>query len=68
MIHYWKGLDLEITDFNYKHDPAPSGETIPSQTSRYVIRGHYFIMRGRVKKSEAPQTLLNFKSKWNSIG
>ena len=33
MIHYWKGFDLEITDFIYRHDPTPSGETIPSQTS-----------------------------------
>ena len=34
MIHHWKGLDLEITDFNYHHDPTQSGETIPSQTSK----------------------------------
>ena len=33
MIQYWKCFDLEITDFNYHHDPTPSGETIPSQTS-----------------------------------
>ena len=33
MIHYWKGLDLEITDFEYPHVPTPSAETIPSQTS-----------------------------------
>ena len=32
MIHHWKGLDLEITDFNHHHDPIASGETIPSQT------------------------------------
>ena len=34
MIHHWKGLDLEITDFHYHHHPTPSGETILSQTSR----------------------------------
>ena len=33
MIHPWKGLDLEITDFEYHHDPTFSAETIPSQTS-----------------------------------
>ena len=33
MIHHWKGLELEITDFEYHHDPTCTGETIPSQTS-----------------------------------
>ena len=33
MKHHWKGLDLEITDFEYPQVPIPSGETIPSQTS-----------------------------------
>ena len=33
MIHHWKDLDLEITDFIQHHDPTPSGETVPSQTS-----------------------------------
>ena len=33
MIHNWKGFDLEITEFNYRHDPTQSGETIPSQIS-----------------------------------
>ena len=23
MIHPWKGLDLEITDFDYHYDPHP---------------------------------------------
>ena len=32
MIHHWKGLDLEITDFIYHHNPTPLGETIPSET------------------------------------
>ena len=35
MIHHWKGLELEITDFEYHHDPTPSSETIPSKT--YII-------------------------------
>ena len=33
MIHHWKALDFEITDFEYHHDPTPSVEIIPSQTS-----------------------------------
>ena len=33
MIHHSKGLDLEITDFEYHYDPTYAGETIPSQTS-----------------------------------
>ena len=34
MIHHCKGIDSEITDINYHHDPTLSGETIPSsQTS-----------------------------------
>ena len=32
-MHHWKGLDLNITNFNYHHDPTPSGETVPSQFS-----------------------------------
>ena len=38
MTHYWKGLDLEITDFNYYHDRARWNEIIPSQTSKYAMR------------------------------
>ena len=33
MIHNWKALALEITDFNYHHAPTTSGEIISSQTS-----------------------------------
>ena len=33
MIHHWKGFDSEITDFKHHHDPTPSSETIPSETS-----------------------------------
>ena len=33
MIHHSKGPDLEITDFEYHHDPTYTGETEPSQTS-----------------------------------
>ena len=36
MIHHGKGFDLKITDFDYHHDPTPSGETIPSQTSKHL--------------------------------
>ena len=32
MIHHWKGLELEITDFDYHHDPTYTAETLPSQT------------------------------------
>ena len=35
MIHHWIGLDLEITDFFYRHDPTPSSEFITSKT--YII-------------------------------
>ena len=31
MVHHWKSLDLEITDFIHRHDPTQSDETIPSQ-------------------------------------
>ena len=37
MIHLWKALDLEITDFNYHHYPTPSGEIISSQTSNLKL-------------------------------
>ena len=33
MVHRWKGLDLENTDFTYHYKPITSGEIIPSQTS-----------------------------------
>ena len=45
MIYHSKGLDLEITDFIYNDDPTDTGEIIPSQTSKYIIRGYVFIMR-----------------------
>ena len=32
LIHHWKGLDLEITDFGNHHDPTSSGEIIPCET------------------------------------
>ena len=28
MIHHWKGFYLEITDFDYHHDPTPTGEKL----------------------------------------
>ena len=33
MLHHWKGLELEITDFDYQFDRTPLAGTIPSQTS-----------------------------------
>ena len=33
MIHRWKALDKEITDFEYQHGCTYTGETTPSQTS-----------------------------------
>ena len=33
MVDHWKGLELEIAEFEYKHDRTPSKETIPTQTS-----------------------------------
>ena len=41
MIHQWRGLDYEITDFKYHHDPTPSSETIPSETSNPQTCGEY---------------------------
>ena len=35
MMRHLKGLDLEITDFDYYHDLTLSGEIIPSQTSNF---------------------------------
>ena len=57
MIHHWKCLDLEITDSEYYYDPTYTGETVPSQSSRHVTRGYYFIMRDGVEypTSEASQ-------------
>ena len=37
MLHHWKDLRLEITDFEYHHDPTPSGGIISSQTSNLKI-------------------------------
>ena len=31
MILHWRGLDFEITGFNYHLDQTPSVETIPPQ-------------------------------------
>ena len=49
MIHHWKSLDLEITDVDHHHDRTSSCENIPSQTSKYVLREYYFIMRDGVE-------------------
>ena len=32
MIHHWNSLDLEVTDFEYHHDPTHSVEIKPSRT------------------------------------
>ena len=37
MIYHSKGLELEITDFEYHHDLAYTGKIIPSQTSKYAL-------------------------------
>ena len=36
MIHHSKGLDLEITDFEYQLDPTYTGETKLPQTLKHV--------------------------------
>ena len=38
MIHHWTGLDSEITDFNYHHDPTPQVELyhLKPQTLKHV--------------------------------
>ena len=33
MLHHLEGLELDITDSEYHHDPTYTGEIIPSQTS-----------------------------------
>ena len=33
MIHHWKALDLEIIEFEYRHDRTHSSEIRLSQTS-----------------------------------
>ena len=33
MIDHWKGLELEIAEFEYNFDRTPSAGTIPTQTS-----------------------------------
>ena len=35
MIHHWRALDLENTDFEHHHDPTSSGEIIQSQTLKF---------------------------------
>ena len=41
MIHDWKALDLEITDFEYHDDQTYIGEIISSQTPIDVV---YFLI------------------------
>ena len=35
VIHDWKALNSEVTDFEYHHDRTPSGEITLSQTSNF---------------------------------
>ena len=37
MIYHSKGLESEITDFEYHHDLAHTGKIIPSQTPKYAM-------------------------------
>ena len=61
MLYHSKGLDLEITDFESHGDRTYAGGSIPSQTSKFVMRGYYLICETessipraeRVKKGEA---------------
>ena len=36
MIHHSKGLDLEITGFEYHYDPTYTGETKPSKKPNII--------------------------------
>ena len=36
MIHHWRGLDYEITDFNYHHDPQVKLYHLKPQTLKHV--------------------------------
>ena len=38
MIHHSKGLDLEISGFEYHHNRTRRSEIIPSHTSKYAMR------------------------------
>ena len=40
-IHHWEGLDLELAEFDYKHDRTTSAESIPTQTSNPSICRDY---------------------------
>ena len=37
-VHHWKDFDLEITDFNYHHDPTHDGKLyyLKPQTLKHV--------------------------------
>ena len=45
MIHHSICLDLEITDSEYHHDPAYTGETKPTQNSKPYTCRDYKILR-----------------------
>ena len=37
MIDHWKSFELELAEFEHKHDRAPSVESIPTQTSKLKL-------------------------------
>ena len=45
MIHDWKVPELEITDFEDKHNRTPSAETEPTQTSNLLTCRDYQCFR-----------------------
>ena len=48
MINHSKGIDLEITDFEYHDDRTYTGEVMPSQSSRcYTFIIFYHARRSR---------------------
>ena len=55
MIHHSKGLDLEITDFEYHHDPTCTRESKPPQTLKHVQI---------IKLSDKPLYDTSFERSW----
>ena len=45
MIHDWKVPELEITEFEDKHNRTPSAETEPTQTSNPLTCRDYQCFR-----------------------
>ena len=59
MIHYWKALDLEITDGEHQFDRTYTGWTIPSQTLNHK---HVEIIKFWDKPNYIIGKLLTWKS------